>query len=121
MRNVALNSDPKGMNLLDMDGLHTDDPGSGPQKSGPIRKTPTSPHYEETVGEPMRPGRGVSRAAGLRPQGPADQQVLSGEPPRVFPVLYKNRRAVRQGMKQQGCRALQAPSSLTICPASGRS
>lgn len=89
MRNVALNSDPKGMNLLDMDGLHTDDPGSGPQKSGPIRKTPTSPHYEETVGEPMRPGRGVSRAAGLRPQGPADQQVLSGEPPRVFPVIFK--------------------------------
>ena len=86
MRNVALNSDPKGMNLLDMDGLHTDEPGGGPQKaSEPIRKTPTSPHYEETVGEPMRPGRSVSRAAGLRPQGPADQQVLSGELP-VFPA-----------------------------------
>ena len=87
MRNVALNSDPKGMNLLDMDGLHTDDPGGSPQKaSGPVRKTPTSPRYEETVGEPMRPGRGVSRAAGLRPQGPADQQVLSGELACVFPV-----------------------------------
>ncbi|CAK0736957.1 hypothetical protein CVIRNUC_000831 [Coccomyxa viridis] len=90
VRNVALNSDPKGMNLLDMDGLHTDDPGSGPQKSGPIRKTPTSPHYEETVGEPMRPGRGVSRAAGLRPQGPADQQVLSDLGVRVMGVVQPN-------------------------------
>ena len=89
MRNVALNSDPKGSILLDMDGLHADASEDDPPQAGPIRKTPTSPHYEETVGEPVRPGRGVSRSAGLRPQGSADQQVLNGEPPVSPPLLQE--------------------------------
>ena len=121
MRNVALNSDPRGMNLLDMDGLHTDDSGGGPQKaSGPIRKTPTSPHYEETVGEPMRPGRGVSRAAGLRPQGPADQQVLSGELPCVFPV-FSRQNCNRTGLEAAGLSQTSSALIPVACPASERS
>ena len=76
VRNVALNSDAQSLSLLDMDG--SADSSSPPAL---VRRTP-NPRYDETPGEPIRPGRGVSRAAGIKPQGAAEQQTMNGAYPR---------------------------------------
>ena len=73
VRNVALTSDAQPLSLLDMDG--STDSSSPPAL---IRRTP-NPRYDETPGEPTRPGRGVSRAAGIKPQSAGEQQTLNGE------------------------------------------
>lgn len=82
MRSVALNDGPQHTQLLDMDGLDGQAGGGAPGSAGQValvRRTPSTGRYDETPGEPVRPSRGVSRAAGLKPQGAADQQVLNGE------------------------------------------
>ena len=70
---MALSSDAQPLSLLDMDG--STDSSSPPALT---RRTP-NPRYDETPGEPIRPGRGVSRAAGIKPQGATEQQTLNGK------------------------------------------
>ncbi len=72
MRNVALTTDAQSLSLLDMD--KSADSSSPPAL---IRRTP-NPRYDETPGEPIRPGHGVNRAAGIKPQSEGEQQILSG-------------------------------------------
>ena len=77
IRNVALSSEQQQpISLLD-----TGDDSSGDLSPSAITRRTPSARYDETPGEPIRPGRGVSRAAGIKPQSAAEQQTLSGETP----------------------------------------